>query len=191
LLEKHKVPIIIFLVGTILVGAGILAVIAGGREKPKIEILTEEENGVSEAIFVDIQGAVEKPGVYKLTKDSRVEELLVAAGGLSASADREWVAKFLNRAQKLSDGVKIYIPDKGETLSNSSTTHQNVAGAAVSQVNINTASASELEALWGIGPATASKIIENRPYQSVEELLNRKILKSNVYKVNKDKLTLF
>ncbi len=58
-------------------------------------------------------------------------------------------------------------------------------------ININGASQKELESLWGIDPVTAQNIIEQRPYSSVEELLNKKILKTNVYETNKDKLTVY
>lgn len=58
-------------------------------------------------------------------------------------------------------------------------------------VNVNTATQKELEALWGIGPVTAQNIIEQRPYSTVEELLNKKILKTNVYETNKDKLSVY
>jgi competence protein ComEA len=56
-------------------------------------------------------------------------------------------------------------------------------------ININTASASELESLWGIGPVYAQNIIEHRPYSKVEELLEKKVLKENVYERNKSLLT--
>jgi len=58
-------------------------------------------------------------------------------------------------------------------------------------ININTASQNQLESLWGIGPVTAQNIIEQRPYSTVEELLNKKILKTNVYETNKDKLSVY
>lgn len=193
-LAAYKVPIIVALCGVILVGGGILAVLVSGREEAKIEIISSEDTQETQkTIFVDIEGAVETPGVYELEKDSRLENLLVAAGGLSAEADREWMAKFLNRAQKLTDGAKIYIPKTGgTTISKDISGEQTVAGEKASAlVNVNTASSAELDKLWGIGLVTAAKIIDNRPYQTVEELLTRKILKSNVYERIKDQLTVF
>jgi len=194
LLMRYKVPIIIALCGVILVGGGILAVLVSGRGEEKIEIISSEETKETQkTIFVDIEGAVENPGVYELEENSRLENLLVAAGGLSVEADREWMAKFLNRAQKLTDGAKIYIPKTGETtVSKDIKSDQTVAGEkTTSLVNVNTASSAELDKLWGIGPVTAAKIIDNRPYQMVEELSTRKILKKNVYERNKDLLTVF
>lgn len=193
LLAAYKIPIIVALCGAILIGGGILAVLVSSREEAKVEIISSEEVQEEGTILVDIEGAVTNPGVYELEKDARVENLLVAAGGLSADADREWIAKFLNQAQKLSDGSKIYIPKREEaSVSEGIKSEQSVARESISSlVNVNTASAAELDKLWGIGPVTAAKIIDNRPYQTVEELLTRKILKSNVYERIKDQLTVF
>ena len=58
-------------------------------------------------------------------------------------------------------------------------------------ININTASQKELESLWGIGPVYAQNIIEHRPYSKVDELIEKKILKTNVYDRNKDTLTVY
>ena len=133
------------------------------------------------AIKVDVEGAVARPGIYELAVGSRMEDLLTKAGGLSAEADREWVAKSLNRAQKLTDGAKVYVPKQNERVE-SREGKSGVAGSSITgKINVNTASASELDKLWGVGPATAQKIIENRPYQTVEELLSKKVLKKNVY----------
>ena len=67
-----------------------------------------------------------------------------------------------------------------------------VAGTqVVGKININTASVSELDRLWGVGPATAEKIIGGRPYSSVEELLSKKAVKSNVYERIKDEVSVY
>ena len=64
-------------------------------------------------------------------------------------------------------------------------------GGQIKPVNINSASQSELEGLWGIGPVYAQNIIEHRPYSKVEELIEKKILKTNVYDRNKETLTVY
>ena len=193
--HRFRLPLLIGLLGAVLVGVGFLFFILDRPQEDKIEIISSTESQIEqEAIFGDIEGAVQKPGVYELSFGARVEDLLIAAGGLSAEADREWVEKTLNRAQKLTDGVKIYIPKKGEEVkgvTRSVSSGQAVVEEQSNLVNINTASQSELEALWGIGPATAQKIITNRPYQSVEELLTKKILKSNVYQRISNQLTVY
>ena len=58
-------------------------------------------------------------------------------------------------------------------------------------IDINTASQEELESLWGIGPVYAQNIIEQRPYSNVEELLTKKVIRSDIYEKNKDKLTVY
>jgi competence protein ComEA len=144
-------------------------------------------------ITVDIEGAVQKPGVYSLSATSRVQDALISAGGLSDKADRSKVSKAMNLAAKLVDGAKIYIPQEGEQAMASSgdSGGQTVLGSETSSViNINTASESELDSLPGVGPATAAKIIKGRPYSSLEELIQKKILGTKVFSNIKDKIGL-
>ena len=154
---------------------------------------SSEKNSVEvKTIFIDIEGAVVKPGLYELPKDARIQDSFVAAGGLAASADREFIAKNLNLATKLSDGAKIYIPSEGEADSVKSIT--SITGntqVLVGQININTASESELDTLPGVGPVTAEKIIAGRPYGSIDELLNKKIVGNKVFGQIKEKITVY
>jgi competence protein ComEA len=195
-LYKYRYPLVFLLIGIILTGVGILLSKTSLNSSDKIEILEEPEIQKQE-IIIEVAGAVEEPGVYKLSSDARTEDALIAAGGVSADADRDWMEKFLNRAQVLQDGQKIYIPNEGEqsevlSASNSGV-DQSVSSTFKAEngelININTASASELESLWGIGPVYAQNIIEHRPYSKVEELLEKKVLKENVYERNKNLLT--
>ncbi len=151
-----------------------------GLSSTKVEVLNspEESGGTLSEIVVEVSGQVEKPGVYKLPFGSRVEDALIMSGGFSSSADRVWVEKSLNRAAKLSDGQKIYIPQKGtSSLSN--------------LININTADAKTLDTLPGIGQVYGQSIIEHRPYSNIEELLSKGILKTGVYEKIKDKITVY
>lgn len=196
-LDKYRVPLVVGLVGFLFVGVGILVILFSSGGGDSIEIISETSSAssLSETLFADIEGSVEKPGVYKLSFGSRVEDLLIAAGGLSPSADRDWVSKSINRAQKLVDGAKIYIPEKGNTSSLSGTGGQGVSPGGVAgvtaKINVNTASESVLDTLWGVGPATAQKIISGRPYGQVEELKTKKILNQNVFDRIKDQVTVF
>lgn len=197
---KFRWQITFVLIGLALIGGGILLVKSDFLESPKIEILENEiasPSAEKAEIVFEVSGEVEKPGVYKLPAGSRVEDALVAAGGISADADRNWIEKNINRAGKLIDGQKIYIAGKqSEVLSakesggNQIISSGQVAGLS-NLVNINSATGSELVSLWGIGPVTAQKIIEQRPYSSVEELLTKKILKKNVYDRIKDLITVY
>jgi len=194
-LSRHKVTVGIGLIGILLIGIGSLAYFKMFQPQEKIEIISGEEEN-SQSIFCDIAGGVEKPGMYELTSGSRVEDLLISAGGLSAEADREWVEKNLNRAQKLIDGVKIYVPLAGQTPLRPASGQgfagqgEQVAGVTA-MININIASASELDTLWGIGAVRAQDIIDGRPYQSVEELKTKKIIPSNVYEKIKDQISVY
>ena len=161
--NKYKWQITLVFLGLILAGLGVLGTNFLTNEEEGIEIISEGSQEAGE-IFVDIQGAVGEPGVYELASASRVNDLLIKAGGLSSEADREWAAKNLNLAQKLEDGVKIYVPKEGES--------EKIAGAKTAgKININTASLNELDTLPGIGQAYAQRIIDNRPYQKVDDLL--------------------
>lgn len=146
---------------------------------------TKKDREVS--LVVDIEGAVRNPGVYRVPLGSRIDDLLALAGGLSSDADMESIARSINRAAPLTDGAKIYIPDNRSSGPEISV---GVPDVSWTTLNINTASQSELEALSGIGPVTAAKIISGRPYQRIEELSEKKIINQSVYETLKDKLTL-
>lgn len=125
-------------------------------------------------IVVDVEGAVNAPGLYALPADSRVGDAVQAAGGLAASA-RPGAA---NLAQKLTDGEQVIIPTIEETQD---TTQAGTGSAGTSskrdgKININTASAEELQELSGVGPALSERIIDYREskgrFSSIEDLQN-------------------
>lgn len=178
----------------ILVGLG-YQLIGNSQEKEEIvEIIPAEErvlgdDVVQAVIWVDMGGAVEKPGVYELAQGSRINDALVVAGGLSLEADRSWVNRYLNRAQVLSDGVKIYVPEIGEAF-DLELKEENDSGSMQTVISINTSSKTELDSLWGIGEIRAEAIINNRPYQSIEELKIKANIPQNVIDTNIDKMSL-
>lgn len=123
-------------------------------------------------VTIDVGGEVINPGVYELKNGDRINEALVAAGGLSARADRDWVEKNLNKAEKLVDGQKIYIPKVGEEVK-----LENILGSSTTEikiVRINTATIEQLDTLTGVGPSIAQRIIDYRTknggFKNVEEL---------------------
>lgn len=199
LLKKENLLIIAtFSLGMIFLGVGLIQLLVHKDSAVKIESASDVKGAttvkeVATKISIDIEGAVIKPGVYDLNSTARLKDALAAAGGLSDEADREYVAKGLNLAQRLSDGVKIYIPSVGEKVeaSVSSVSTGNVSSNPSGSININSASQSELEALPGIGPVTAGKIIGGRPYSDINELLSRKIVGSSVFGKIKDQISVF
>ncbi len=202
LIYKFRWQIAFFLTGLIFVASGIILYASNPFAQDSIEII-EKGNGTKQAqqsqIIVEVSGSVKNPGVYSFESSERVEDALNKAGGLSKDADNEWISKYLNRASPLKDGQKIYIPSSSEQSIDMSANNQggylgvsdDIFQASEKTININTASQKELESLWGIGPVTAQKIIEQRPYSTVEELLTKKILKQNVYDKNKDLFSVY
>lgn len=143
----------------------------------------------SAVIFVDIGGAVEKPGVYQVSEGTRLFEVIDMAGGLSIDADTDHV----NRASFVEDGQKIIIPVKGSA--NTDYTALSAEGSAATEtglININTASADELKTLSGIGDVTAGKIIEYRSskaFKSKEDIMSVDGIGSKIYEKIKDHIT--
>lgn len=202
-IEENKV-----MVGFGVVGAGLL--LLGGvtlfrdqlGRQSSVEIISSGEAtsaASTKTIWVDVEGAVVNAGVYELSMDARVNEALTAAGGMNGDADRIWVKRFINLAQRIPDGAKIYIPTMGETYNNdqlpinqlpisnnAGQTMGVMTGGLLGEeqngvVNINTASKSELDSLWGIGEKRAEAIIANRPYSNVEELKEKAGIPANVF----------
>ena len=135
------------------------------------------------SVVVHVTGAVIRPGVVTLGEGSRVNDAIGAAGGVSPDADTQQ----LNLARVLTDGEQIRVPRIGEVLPDpapqpgaavtpgtGTAPGKPAAGSASGMVNINTASASDLEKLPGIGPALAQRIVEYRdshgPFASVDAL---------------------
>lgn len=199
-LAKYRFPVLALVIGLVFVLAGVFITKSDiFAPQTQVEVLDSTDNQTSQSeVTVEIAGEVIKPGVYKL-KDARVEDLLVESGGFSANADRVWTDKYLNRAAKLTDGQKVYIPKVGEQSSVMSANVKGVdqsgssfiLGQNTHLVNINTASLQELDSLPGIGPVYAQKVIDQRPYSTVEELLSKKAITKSVYEKIKDLVTVY
>lgn len=161
------------------------------QEKPKEaaeqEILTEPTS-----IWVDVSGAVAKPGVYELPENARVFEAIEAAGGFLEQADEQW----LNQATTLTDGEKIQVYTKEETeafkaqgmTSEEAPARQESAAPkeeAKGKVNLNTATLEGLQEIPGIGEVRAQAILEYRQqaggFKSVEEIQEVPGIKGKTY----------
>lgn len=191
-IDRFKLPLGLSFVGLVLITGGIFA--SNLNKKVKTESFPKESLVESKKqLSVDVSGAVKNPGVYQLSDGSRIEQAIEKAGGFADNANKEYVSKILNLAQKLNDGSKIYIPTEGETASTEQAGAEvNVASVSkYSQININTAAQVELEALPGIGPVSASRIISERPYQKTEDLIDKKIIGKAVYEKIKNSLVVY
>jgi competence protein ComEA len=138
-------------------------------------------------IVVEVNGAVRRPGLYHLSLGSRVGDAIAAAGGYSGRIDAI-AAQSLNLAARVTDGQQIHAPGRDERIAPDASSGagagaaRGAGGAApapTGPVDLNSATAPELEALPAIGPATAAKIIaarQERRFGSVQELRDRKIV---------------
>ncbi len=124
----------------------------------------------SEIVTVHVTGAVALPGVYSLSEGDRVLDAVEEAGGFAEGASQASV----NLARVLSDGEQVHIPTQEEVDSGQYQTSDSSGSSGSSLININTATADELDTLPGIGPATAANIIsyreENGGFDSIEEI---------------------
>jgi competence protein ComEA len=134
-------------------------------------------------VVVDVVGAVANPGVVRLPAGSRVLDALLAAGGMTGDAD----LFALNKAAPLRDGMRIYVPRPGEAIPAGS-----LGSDAEKKVDLNHATAAELEALPGVGPSTAARIVRSRGARSfarIEELQTRGLVPPRVFADIRDLLT--
>jgi competence protein ComEA len=140
-------------------------------------------------IVVDVEGAVAEPGVHRLPAGSRVADAIAAAGGYAPGADLAASARALNLAASLADGDQIYVPRQGETSTGGGTGASADAGGLL---NLNQATADQLDALPGIGPVTVQKIVDARaqqPFATLDELVTRKVLTASQLAQIRDRVT--
>ncbi|MGN0736156.1 MAG: helix-hairpin-helix domain-containing protein [Anaerovoracaceae bacterium] len=128
---------------------------AVNRGETKIE--TEESALSGAEIYVDIDGEVKSPGVYKVSEGTRLFQVIEMAGGLTESASTE----MLNRAEAVYDGQKITVMSKAGYVSDEGNTGS-MSGISNGKVNINMADSVTLQTIPGIGPSKAERIIEYR-----------------------------
>jgi len=183
-LERNRSVVLTFLAAVIVFGLVILVLQRRGGPQP-LEIRFDDPALDGVAIEVYVTGAVQKPGVYPLHEGDRIEDALAAASGPTQDADTE----SLNLALRVRDQDQIAVPRRGE-----------VAGAAVTstpgagqKIDINSATARELDALPGIGEVYSQKIVDSRaaegPFHRTEELVERKVIPSATYDKIKDLIT--
>jgi competence protein ComEA len=141
-------------------------------------------------LVIDVQGAVLRPGVHNLVGGSRVADAIAAAGGYGPRVDAERAGRELNLAAELRDGDRVLVPSRddpplpatgtGGPGSNGGTGGSTGAGSGPKNlIDLNHATASELDTLPGVGPATAEKIIaarEEQPFATIGALRDRKVV---------------
>lgn len=177
-------PLVLAILVAIAAGAIVVVVRARAPAPVPVEVVAPTpEPTPPPLIIVDVEGAVARPGVVRLASGARVADALAAAGGTTPDAD----PAALNRAATLRDGARVYVPRYGETPPAGS-----VGSESERKVDLNHASAAELESLPGIGPSTAARIVrarDLRAFTRVEELQTRGLVTARVFSDIRDLVT--
>jgi competence protein ComEA len=177
LLSRGEIAGLMVVLVAVLGGAGLWY----ARSLPKPVTIAESGPGAAQQVssspsptvtlIVDVAGAVKEPGVYEFAEGDRVIDAIERAGGSLPKAE----LSLLNLAAPLADGTQILVPKAGPPLM-SGVPGGTTPGSAGGLINVNTASATELETLSGIGEVLAATIIEyrtqNGPFASVEDLMD-------------------
>ncbi|MBN1618298.1 helix-hairpin-helix domain-containing protein [Candidatus Dojkabacteria bacterium] len=216
--KKHQIYVVVGIILVILV-LGYVFFNKNGKNISPSPLYTDgsysdeeklQENGDIEQqssdcdLWVDISGSVILPDVYCLKSGSIVNDIISLSEGFSDDVCIEWVDKNLNRAELLQPNQKIYIPSLTDSdcillnrevqsldgdlnngvISNSS------GLCSDGRISINTADSSQLESITGVGPATATKIIEARPYNRIEDIMDVKGIGESTFEKMKDQICL-
>ncbi|CDD46630.1 putative uncharacterized protein [Firmicutes bacterium CAG:534] len=152
---------------------------------------TAQPSDLPETLVVHICGYVKEPGVYTLEKGSRVYEAIEAAGGFAQGA----MEAYLNQADFLQDGMKLYVPSKEEVGENFLLSGDSVMTGSTegSKVNINTADETLLRTLPGVGESKAKSIIayreKNGSFGKIEDIMNVEGIKEGLFRKIEDGIT--
>jgi len=163
-----------------LVGAAVLLVVlvladrlllgAGAAQPAQVIPPPAAMTTVDARLVVDVVGAVRRPGLYRLAQGTRVADALSRAGGLTPKADRTLV----NLAAPLADGEQVIVPVRVSGAGAAGISGGSGSAAPAGPVHLNVATLEQLDALPGVGPVTAQKILDYRQkhgaFGSVDEL---------------------
>lgn len=161
---------------------------------PAIEIRPREPQPTPVVVtYVHVDGAVAAPGVYALPGGSRVFEAIDAAGGASEDAE----LRELNLAARIADGQKLVVPSRAAPLAerppDPAPAPQAGSAPGAARININAASQRVLETLPGIGPVTASRIVEyrqaNGPFSRIEQLRDLRLVNGPTFERIRNQIT--
>ena len=196
------------LAAMLLLGVAAAALAAGGHDDAAVVVggdpsagpgnVAGGSPGPGRELVIDVGGAVLRPGVYHLPSGARVGEAIAAAGGYGPRVDAGRAGAQLNLAALLEDGQHVQVPSRDDVTSGAggggtgSGPSPGSGGGSGSLVDLNHATEAELEALPGIGPATAAKIITSREgtrFVAVQDLRDRKLVGQKAFDGLKDLVT--
>jgi competence protein ComEA len=169
-LGQRRLLVAVVVVGALAVagGAHLLHRGAAAPAAPPLRVAAPARSaGSGTPLVVDVAGAVRRPGLYHLARDMRIADAIALAGGFTRRADRVAV----NLAAPVADGEEIVVPARGAGTTGVSS---GAGSSPTAPLDLNTATLEQLDALPGIGPTTAQKILDYRqahgPFHSVADL---------------------
>jgi len=199
---------IVLLSAALIITITALAIYAKNSQSSEEEVETSptrlrQDYGGQGKIFVDVSGAVKKPNVYEISFGARLKDVVDKAGGLSDEADTLFFNRNFNLSRIVTDQEKIYVPsimeiNNGIFIQNQRTLDYTTLSTSIAinaptdnqLINLNSATIEELDQLPGVGQVTANKIITNRPYTTLEELLTKKVVNKGVFEKIKSLIAL-
>jgi competence protein ComEA len=182
-------------IGLVVCSLGVVA-FAASQPGGQVVVVSSGDSGPEpsavpkQMLVVEVAGAVAHPGVYSLPAGSRAADVIAAAGGYSPDVDPRQVEAQVNLAAKLQDGQVVRVPRRDEGASAASAAAS--AGAVGGLMDLNSATAEQLDTLPGVGPATAAKILASRdkqPFGSVDDLVTRKVVSAATLAKFRDRVT--
>ncbi len=216
-IKTYLVELILILSATVITGVSLYLHLEN-KTDPLPQVLATQDSKktkndklsqTNDKIHIDVSGAVVNPDLYEATSGSRLKNIIDLAGGLSDEADKLYIARNFNMSKFVNDQEKIYIPytwdiDNGTFIESprileylhSSDTDNSIQSTTAKtdengpSISLNDSTLEELDSLPGIGPVTAQKIIDNRPYSTTEDLLTKKIVKTTVFEEIKSLISL-
>ncbi|MFW6238170.1 MAG: helix-hairpin-helix domain-containing protein [Halanaerobiales bacterium] len=164
---------------------------AEGGAELELEEINNKKDKQEKKIYVHVAGEVKSPGVIKVTEESRVFDVIEAAGGRTPRAD----LSSINLAKPVCDGQKIMIPARLSEEERTASNRKKVENLEEELININQAGSEELQELNGIGPSKAESIIDYREdinrFSDKDELLEVSGIGEKTLEKIKDEITLW
>lgn len=192
----YLIPAIVGVIG--LGGVAWLIFSGDAKSKQTVEVVDGASSGMEasgevsqnenlDTLPVYVAGAVNNPGVYWVGGEALVGDAIELAGGFSSECDLKTAELSLNLADKVTSGMKIYVPRIGDQPVVSNSTGVS-AQTNDGKININNASKTELMSLSGIGEVYSEKIISARPYKAIEELASKGVVPNATYEKIKENI---